>query len=110
MRIVITSLGETTESPMDERFDRARFFVLYDVESGEWSVHENAPGAGGASGTGTEAVRHVVGLGAGAVITGHCGPKALTALAAAGIDVYQEVSGSIRDAVDAYKAGLLKRE
>jgi predicted Fe-Mo cluster-binding NifX family protein len=110
MRIAITSLGETVESPMDERFERARFFVIYDVESGKWSVHENAYDSGGAPGTGIQAVRRVVGLGAGAVITGHCGPKALAALAAAGIDVYQEVSGSIREAVDAYKAGLLKKE
>jgi predicted Fe-Mo cluster-binding NifX family protein len=110
MRIAITSLGETVESPMDERFERARFFVLYDLESEEWTVHENTHDAGSAPGAGVQAVRRVADLGAEAVITGHCGPKALAALAATGIDVCQEVSGSIREAVDAYRAGLPNKE
>ncbi len=109
MKIAVTSLGETMESPMDERFDRARFFVLYDLPSGKWSVCENTRGAGAASGEGGGAVRHVVKLGAGTVITGHCGPRSYAGLAKAGITVYQGSRRSIREAIDAYRAGLLEK-
>jgi hypothetical protein len=41
MKIAVTSLGESLESPIDQRFGRARFFVIYNLESGEWSVSKN---------------------------------------------------------------------
>ena len=94
---------------MDQRFGRTRFFVLYDLESEQWSAHDNEQNLEATGGAGIQAAQHVVNLGAKAVITGHCGPKAFATLKAAEIDVYQEVSGSVQDAVDAYKAGSLKK-
>jgi predicted Fe-Mo cluster-binding NifX family protein len=108
MKIVVTSLGETLESPIDPRFGRARFFVLYDLETGQWSAHDNKQNLEAAQGAGIQSAQHVVDLGAEAVITGHCGPKAFATLTAADIDVYPETSGSVQEAIDAYKAGSLK--
>lgn len=54
-----------------------------------------------------ETARRAAALGAGAVITGHCGPNAFAALAGAGIDVYQTVEGSAESAVRAFEAGAL---
>lgn len=34
MKIAVTSQGESPESPIDQRFGRAKFFMLYDIESG----------------------------------------------------------------------------
>ena len=109
MKIAVTSLGESLESPVDQRFGRARFFVLYDLESGEWTVHDNKQNLEAAQGAGIQAAQHVVNLGAEAVITGHCGPKAFATLIAAELDIYQEASGLVQEAIDAYKAGLLKK-
>jgi predicted Fe-Mo cluster-binding NifX family protein len=46
-------------------------------------------------------------LGAAAVLTGHVGPKAFAALQAAGVKVYAGASGTVREAVERYKAGQL---
>lgn len=97
------------ESPMDQRFDLARFFVLYTLETGQWSAHGNKQNTEAAQRAGTQAAQRIAGLGASAVITGHCGPKAFAALGAAGIEVYQQASGTVQEAVDAYKETLLSK-
>ena len=109
MKIAVTSLGESLESPVDQRFGRARVFVLYDLETGEWSAHDNKQNLEAAQGAGIQAGQHVVDMGAGAVITGHCGPKAFKTLSAADIEIYQDAAGSVREAIDAFKAGKLKK-
>lgn len=109
MKIAITSLGESPEAPLDQRFGRTRFFVLFDLDSAQWSVYGNKQNLSTLQGAGIEAARFVIELGVAAVITGHCGPKAFTTLAAAGVDVYQNAAGSVRDAFDAYRAGALAK-
>ena len=109
MKVVITSLGESLESPVDQRFGRTRFFIVYNLDTGDWKAHDNKQNLQAAQGAGIQAAQHVVNLGAEAVITGHCGPKSFTTLSAATIPVYQEASGSVQNALDAYRAGSLKQ-
>jgi predicted Fe-Mo cluster-binding NifX family protein len=66
--------------------------------------NENAALGGGA---GIQSAQFVVSKGAGAVITGHCGPNAMQVLSAAGIKVYTGQSGPIKDAVSRYQNGEL---
>ena len=108
MKIAVTSLGESLESPIDQRFGRARFFVLYDLENGEWSVHDNKQNLEAAQGAGIQAARNVAALGVGCVLTGHCGPNAFRTLRAAGIELYLGVKGTVAEAVEQVKAGELK--
>jgi len=108
MKIAVTSLGESLESPIDQRFGRTRFFILYDLASGNWRAYDNNQNLQAAQGAGVQAAQRVVDLGAEAVITGHCGPKAFATLSAAEIAIYQEASGSVQNALDAYRAGSLK--
>ena len=109
MKIAITSLGETLESPIDPRFGRARFVVLYDLDSEQWTPKDNRPNAEAESGAGIASANCVFSSGAEAVVTGHCGPRAFAALAAAGISVYQDASGSVQDAIAAFRDGRLVR-
>lgn len=109
MNIIITSMGETLESPVDQRFGRARYFILYDLSTSEWSVHDNKQNLNAAQGAGIQAGQKVVELGAEAVLTGHCGPKAFAILKAGSVDVYPGAVGTVSDAIQAFKAGTLSK-
>ena len=109
MKIAITSLGEALDSPIDQRFGRARYFVLYDTETEEWSAHDNKQNLNAAQGAGIQAGQKVVEIGAEAIITGHCGPKAFATLRAGNIDVYPGAAGTVKEAINAFSEGKLQK-
>ncbi len=105
MKIVVTASGPSPDSPVDPRFGRAPYFVLYD--DGEYRVVEN-PASQAWGGAGIQAAQQVVSLGAKVVITGNVGPNAAQALRSAGIQVYMG-TGTVREAVERYLRGELRR-
>jgi predicted Fe-Mo cluster-binding NifX family protein len=106
MKVVITSEGSTMEDPVDPRFGRCRTFLLADTDDDAVrSVPNDAAMQPG--GAGIQAAENVVNLGAEAVITGQLGPKAARVLQAASIPVYGGASGTVRDALEAFKEGRL---
>ena len=107
MKIVVTSLGETMDSPVDQRFGRARYFIVYDTDTGDWSAHDNKQNLQAAQGAGIQAGQAVIELGADALVTGHCGPKAFSTLAAGEVDVYNGATGAVKDAIAAFEKGDL---
>jgi len=107
MRIVITANGKTLDDQVDPRFGRAAFFLVVDTETGSFEAHDNVQNLNAVQGAGIQAARQVVQLGAGAVLTGHVGPKAFAALHAAGVKIYAGAAGTVREAIDEYKAGQL---
>lgn len=107
LRVAVTSLGESLASPVDERFGRARFLVIVDPNTEEWSVEDNRHNVQAAQGAGIRAAERVIEMRVDAVVTGHCGPKAFALLSAAGIKVYQEARGSVRNAVNALVPNLI---
>ena len=62
MKIAITSLGETLDSPVDQRFGRARYFILFDTETKEWSAYDNKQNLNAAHGAGVQAGQKVAEL------------------------------------------------
>jgi predicted Fe-Mo cluster-binding NifX family protein len=108
MKVAVTSSGKTLDSSVDPRFGRAPYFVVVDVESGAFGVHDNARNLNAAQGAGVQSAATVSDLGVDAVITGHCGPNAFRALKAAGIAVVVGAQGSVKDAVEQFKKGKLK--
>lgn len=110
MRIAVTAQGTDLDSAMDPRFGRCRNFVIVDSDSDsdtdkfEAFSNESVTASGGA---GTQSAQFLANKGVGAVITGNVGPNAARALEAAGIKVYAAASGTVRDALRAYKAGKL---
>lgn len=106
---MISAMGETLDSPVDQRFGRARYFILYDMDTDEWSAHDNKQNLDAPQGAGIQAGRTVSGLGAEVVVTGHCGPKAFMTLAAANIEVHTGASGRAKDALEDYRAGKLNK-
>ena len=108
MKIAITTSGADLQAPVDPRFGRAKSFLLYDTDSGQWSVLDNAQNLNAAQGAGIQAAAAVVNAGAEAVLTGNCGPKAFRALSAGKVTVYTGVSGTVREAIEQWRAGQLR--
>ncbi|MHB9029691.1 MAG: NifB/NifX family molybdenum-iron cluster-binding protein [Candidatus Latescibacterota bacterium] len=109
MKIAISAQGTTLDSPADSRVGRARYFVVVDTDSDQFSAHDNMMNLNAAQGAGIQAAKNVSDLGVRAVVTGNVGPKAHAALSAAGIEMYTGASGTVRDALQAFRAGALSR-
>lgn len=108
MKVAVTAQGAELNSPVDPRFGRAKNFVVVDTETGEHTTHDNQTNLNAVQGAGIQAARTVADLGVGAVLTGNVGPKAHAALAAAGIQVYVGLSGTVGEAVEEFKAGNME--
>jgi predicted Fe-Mo cluster-binding NifX family protein len=91
---------------MDPRFGRCRSFIIVDPESdkSEAFSNESVTASGGA---GTQSAQFLANQGVDAVVTGNIGPNASRALEAAGIKVYTMAGGTVRDALQAYRAGKI---
>ncbi len=107
MKIAITSTGKTLESDVDPRFGRATYFLIVDTETMGFELIENTNVAAG-GGAGINSAKTVIDAGAQAVLTGNCGPNAHRTLAAAGVKLYTGLQGTITEAVEQFKAGMLK--
>jgi predicted Fe-Mo cluster-binding NifX family protein len=106
MRVVISSTGADLDRPSSGKFGRCPMFVFVDTESMEFEATAN-PGADASGGAGIEAAQFVTESGVDAVITGRVGPNAMDVLEAAGMPVYLFGGGSVRQAVEQFKAGAL---
>ncbi len=104
MRIAVSATGPSLDAEVDPRFGRCRYFVIADPESLEFEALENTSQAA-SGGAGIASAQVVAGKDVKAVLTGNCGPNAYQTLEAAGIQVITGVSGSVRDAIEGYKAG-----
>ena len=94
------------ESNIDPRFGRASYFVILDSENSRIvDVIDNRASQEAAHGAGINAATMVAQSGAEVVLTGRVGPKAFAILQAAGIKVISEVSGTIKEALGAFRSG-----
>jgi len=108
MKICVTSVAAGLDATVDPRFGRCPFFVVVETESMTAESVPNAS-AGASGGAGIQAAQAVAGLGVTALITGNIGPNAFQTLSSAGIDVYQHLGGSVREAVEHFLRGDLQK-
>jgi predicted Fe-Mo cluster-binding NifX family protein len=104
MKIAITSQSIKRDSQLDPRFGRAKNFLIYNDVDDSWEAIDNKQNFEAAQGAGIQAASLVAGKNCNIVITGHCGPKAFQALAAAGVDIYTCDSGCRRQTMLAFRA------
>ena len=105
MKIAITAKGVRLDSEVDPRFGRAPYILIVDTETLVYEAVDNSDNVNSIKGAGIQAASMVSERGAQVLMTGYCGPKAFTTLQAAGVKVVDDVSGTVRDAVEAFKAG-----
>jgi predicted Fe-Mo cluster-binding NifX family protein len=108
MKVAITSQGKDLASPVDQRFGRAKYFIVLDTENGQFTAHDNAANLQLAQGAGIQAGQAVVNLGVSSVITGNVGPKAFRVLQAGNVQIYMGATGTVQQAIEEYKQGRLK--
>lgn len=106
-KIAITTEGPTMDDRVDPRFGRAGGFAIVDPATMEVVDYvDNGGSQAMAQGAGIQAAENVANAGASVLLTGYVGPKAFTALQAAGVLIGQDVDGmTVREAVEKYKAG-----
>ncbi len=110
MKIAVSSMGETLDSPVSERFGRAPYFIIVESESLKFEVIKNEAQSlqGGA---GPNAVRQIAKHGAVVLLTGAVGPNAQGALDAAKITAVTGISSSqtVKEAIDEYGQKAMHR-
>jgi len=105
-KVAVTSEGPSLEDRVDPRFGRAAGFVIVDLESMVTEYVDNGSSQVMNQGAGIQAAENVANANAQIVLSGYVGPKAFTALTAAGIQIGQDVDGmTVREAVEKFKAG-----
>ena len=107
MKIAVTSKGTDLDSEVDPRFGRAAFIIIVDSDTLDFEVIDNKDGVSAMKGAGIQAAKSVNDKGAEILLTGFCGPNAMSALKAGNIRVASGASGSVREAVTAYLSGEL---
>ena len=107
MKIAVTAQGGSLDAIVDQRFGRAAYFVVVDPDTMELEIVDNKQNLQAASGAGVQAAQTVADQGVKAILTGNCGPKAFRTLSAADIEVFMGLSGTVKEAIAAYKSGDL---
>lgn len=106
--IAITSEGPSLSDALDPRFGRSGGFVIADLTCGKVRYADNGSSQVLAQGAGIQAAENLVKAGAQVLLTGFVGPKAFSALEAAGIKVVQGLENlTVGEALERYKDGSL---
>jgi predicted Fe-Mo cluster-binding NifX family protein len=108
MKIAVTSERTDLNSPIDTRFGRAKYFLVYDTEKNTYSAIDNKQNLNAEQGAGIQSAQNIINCGVDCIITGHCGPKAFGVLNKANVKVYLINGGTVKEALDAFKNGQLK--
>ncbi len=108
MKVIVTAEGSNLDSPVDPRFGRAKYFLLVDTHTDQFTAHDNVQNQNAVQGAGIQAAQTVVQLGAEAVLTGHVGPKAFATLQAGQVTIYPGAAGTVRQALEQLRGGHLQ--
>ena len=107
MRIAVTATGPDLDAQVDPRFGRCPYFIFVDTDTMEFEAVPN-PYVSAMGGAGIQAAQLVANKGATAVLSGAFGPNAAQTLSAVGVQMYPNVMGTVREAVERFKRGELQ--
>ena len=109
MKVAVSALGPGLDDRVDERFGRAAYLLVVDVDTMACEAVDNSANLNAMQGAGLGAAEVVSDAGCSAVNTGHLGPKAFRALSAIDVEGYSGAGMSVREAVDAFAENSLDR-
>ena len=105
MKVAVTAKGKQLTDAVDPRFGRASYVLIVDTETMAFEVLDNSANVNAFKGAGIQAATTVAEAGAEVLLTGYCGPNAFTTVSAAGMKVINDVTGTVQEVVEAFKAG-----
>ena len=108
MKICVTATANILDAQIDPRFGRCSYLIIVDSETMQFEAIPNTA-AGATGGAGIQAAQTISSKGVKLLITGNVGPKAFQALSAAGIEVVTGAFGTVREAVEKFKRGALRK-
>ncbi len=103
MKVLVTASGNDVSSPIDPRFGRCRFFIVWDSATGESTAFANENAS--SSGAGISSAQFAIDHGVKIVITGEVGPHAQQVLGSAGIAVHITRAPTVADALKTLQEG-----
>ncbi len=109
MKIAISAESDKISGSVDTRFGRAKGFIIHDTDTGTNTYVDNAQNLESAQGAGIQSAKAVINAGAKALVTGNVGPKAYSVLQAANVEVYIGAEGRVKDALEDFKNGKLRK-
>ena len=102
MKIAVSAKGCDLDAQVDPRFGRASYILVVDTDTLEVEVIDNQTNKNAFKGAGIHAASAICDKGAQILLTGFCGPNAFRTLAAAGVKVVNNMSGTVKDALQEF--------
>ena len=107
MKIGFSATDKTLDAPIDPRFGRCHYFLIFDTDTNAYEAIENIQQRA-SGGAGIQAAELMAKKQVSVVITGNVGPNAFQTLTAANIKVITGLQGNIKEVLDKYKNGELQ--
>jgi len=97
-------MGPTLDDLVEPRFGRAPWYLFVDTETMEFEALRN-PNVAAGGGAGIQSAQLMSDNNIRYVLTGNCGPNAFQVFNAAGVKLVVGAGGTVRQAVEQFKAG-----
>jgi predicted Fe-Mo cluster-binding NifX family protein len=108
--VAISANGKDIDAGVEPRFGRARFFILVDPITQQWEPFDNLANLSSMQGVGILTAKNLTkNRVVQTVITGNCGPKAFEELKGAGVKVFLDAQGTVRQALFKWRRGELEQ-
>ena len=105
MKIAISAASGGALGMMDDLFERAPYFLVFDTHGKNWTTHKNVHNGIVDQNAGHEAIQTLKGLAVNTLITGRIGSEALQKLRANSVKVYCVEPGRVNDILCAFLEG-----
>lgn len=104
MKVAVCAQDNHIDARVDQRFGRCPYFIVVDLDSGDWEGLQNT-GTQSSGGAGVQTAQLLVNRGVNVVLVDRIGPNAMEVLSRAGIQVYGGISGTVSQSLKAYRQG-----
>ena len=108
MKIAITSFGPNLTSQLCPRLGSCAYLLVIDTEDMNFDVFDNKDESSTGC-DGARAARFLISKKVRAVITGRCRPETFQILSDAGVYLYLNQAGTVKEVLDNYRSGQLRR-